>query len=63
MAVNLGPDFEAALIALAGWNPADIDPASTDIALVNPSGKTTVRATIVAQVDTATLSVLIKNHV
>jgi hypothetical protein len=61
--INLGAQFEAELIALAGLNPDVIDPGSTQITLVNPSGPTTVRATIVATVDHDALNALITKYV
>jgi hypothetical protein len=59
LSLNLGPDFEQALIALAGWDPTTIDTGSTDIALLNTGGQTTVRATVTASVDTDALMTLI----
>ena len=60
--INLGPAFNADLIALAGWNPDTVDPATLDIPLVNPGGRTTVRVTATADVDSAALQALICQH-
>jgi hypothetical protein len=59
MSLNLGTIFEQQLIALAGWDPTTIDTGSTDIALLNTGGQTTVRATVTASVNTDALMTLI----
>ncbi|GAA3330627.1 hypothetical protein HP467_07315 [Curtobacterium albidum] len=62
--LNLGAEFNAALAALAGWDPDTIDPASVDVPFVNLSGDTTtVRATVTATIPTAALTQLIAEHV
>lgn len=61
--LNLGNDFNAALAALAGWDPDTIDPASVDVPFVNLAGEsTTIRATVTATVPTAALKQLITEH-
>lgn len=46
MSVNLGPDFEQAIISAAGLEGLNIDPGSMRIGLVN-APVTTVRFTLV----------------
>jgi hypothetical protein len=61
--IDLGPDFERALITAAGLDPNHIDPGSTQITSINSTGQTTVRATIVAAIDSATLNTLIQTYI
>ncbi|WP_223690097.1 hypothetical protein [Leifsonia poae] len=52
MPLPIDPQLEAAILDLAGIDPATIDPGTVDIALINPAGPTTVRATLVLSIDT-----------
>ena len=63
VALSLGPAFEARVLDLAGIDPASIDPGSVEITLINPAGPTTVRATLVASVDTEALEQAIRESV
>jgi hypothetical protein len=60
--INLGPAFNADLIALVGWNPDTVDATTLDVAYVNPGGRTTVRVTATTDVDSAALQTLICQH-
>jgi len=63
MALAIDPDLEAAILGMAGIDPATIDPGSIDIALINSAGPTTVRATLVLSVDTDALRTVIRDHI
>lgn len=60
MAVNLGPDFEAEVAALAGIT--QFEAGSLDIQFLNPTGDTTVRLTVSQNVDTTALKALITKY-
>jgi hypothetical protein len=60
--IDLGAAFNTDLIALAGWNPDTIDPASLTVSLVNTTGPTTVRATVNTNVDSDALRALITKY-
>lgn len=60
--LNLGNDFNAELVALAGWTPDSVDPSTVTVELLNPGGPTTVRVTASANVDTAALSTLVQKY-
>lgn len=61
--INLGADFNADLVALAGWDPTAVDPSTLGIAFVNQGGQTTVTATATSNVDTDALNALIRKHI
>jgi hypothetical protein len=58
--LTLNPTVEGQIAALAGIDPAAIDPGSLTIALINPSGPTTIRYTLHFDVDTAALVGILK---
>lgn len=60
--INLGAEFNAELVALAGWDPAIVDASTVEVLLLNPGGPTTVRVTATANVPTDALSALIRTH-
>jgi hypothetical protein len=60
MAINLGSSFEAEVAKLAGITV--FDPGTMDIALLNPTGNTTVRFTVTYNVDTPSLKAIIQKH-
>lgn len=60
MAINLGPTFEQAVAALAGYQPGDYEEGSLDIPFVNPTGNTTVRITTRVDIDSEQLGDLIR---
>jgi len=60
--ISLGNDFNAELVALAGWTPDQVDPSTVNVAFLNPGGDTTVRVTATANVDTDALSALIRKY-
>lgn len=57
--VNLGDSFNAAVLAAAGLNPADYEPATVAVDFVPESGAATIRVTRVASVDSVALRSLI----
>jgi hypothetical protein len=60
--ISLGNDFNAELVALAGWAPDAVDPSTVEVPFLNPGGPTTVRATASTNVDTAALNTLIQKY-
>lgn len=60
--LNLGNDFNAELVALAGWSPDTVDPSTVTVAYLNPGGPTTVAVTATANVDTDALSALVRKY-
>lgn len=60
MAINLGPDFEAAVAKALNIDPVSYDGGSMTIDLINPGGPTTVRFTKHYALDTPTLQGLIR---
>jgi hypothetical protein len=65
MGINLGPDFEKSVAALAGINPTSYYPGSLDIAMLNPdpTADTTVQFVAQAGVSTVALKALIASTV
>lgn len=63
MPIQLGVAFETAVLTLAGVDPATIDPGSLDITMLNPSGPSTVRCTLVLSVDTNELKQAIRDDI
>jgi hypothetical protein len=65
MGINLGPDFEKSVAALAGINPTSYYPGSLDIAMLNPdpTAPSTVTFTAQASVPTGSLKALIASTV
>lgn len=61
MPLFIDADLEAAILKIAGIDPATIDPGSIDIQLINPDEKqpTTVRFTRVVAVPTVALKAAI----
>ncbi|MGN8049563.1 hypothetical protein ACTJKO_07700 [Curtobacterium sp. 22159] len=61
--LNFGSDFNDALVALAGWDPATVDPSTVDVPFVNLTGdETTIRVTATANVATADLKALLTEY-
>ena len=58
-AVNLGDDFNAAVIQAAGLDPASHDPSTLSIDFVPIDGTATIRVTRTASVDALQLRTLI----
>lgn len=61
VSLGLGADFEAEVAQLAGVS--GYDPGSLEIALLNPTGDTTIRFTTAINVDTATLKTILGKYV
>ncbi|WIA99729.1 hypothetical protein [Curtobacterium sp. MCBA15_012] len=61
--LNLGADFNAALVNLAGWDQNAVDASTLSIAFLNQGGQTTIRATATANVDTDALNALIREYI
>ncbi|MFJ3029837.1 hypothetical protein ACIPEQ_13420 [Curtobacterium sp. NPDC087080] len=61
--LNLGADFNAALVTLAGWDQNAVDASTLSIAFLNQGGQTTIRATATANVDTDALNTLIREYI
>lgn len=67
MPINLGTDWEQAVLELPSVHPSgitggDIDPGSMEVASLNASGASTVRCTLVLTVDTEELRQSILDH-
>lgn len=60
MLLDLGTEFEQGVLKTAGLDPTMIDPGSLTITHLNFGGPTTIRATIVVNVDTDVLAGLIQ---
>lgn len=60
--ISLGNDFNAELVALAGWTADTVDPSTVTVEYLNPGGPTTVRVSATANVDTDALSALIRKY-
>jgi hypothetical protein len=58
-AVNLGDDFNAAVLQAAGLAPADYEATTLSIDFVPTDGNATIRVTRVASVDAGQLRTLI----
>jgi hypothetical protein len=58
-AVNLGDDFNAAVLQAAGLDPAQYEASTLSIDFVPTSGDATIRVTRVASVDAVQLRQLI----
>lgn len=56
--IDLGADWEAQVAQLCGFDPDSVDAGSVTVALVNPNGVTTVRATVRMNVPTDQLAAL-----
>jgi hypothetical protein len=61
VAVSFGPEWEAAVAELCGWNPDSVNPGSVSISLLNPGGKSTVIAQIRVDIDTDALEQTIRD--
>lgn len=61
--LNLGADFNAALITLAGWDQNAVDASTLSIAFLNQGGQTTIRANATANIDTGALNALIREYI
>lgn len=60
--VNLGDDFNAAVLAAASVDPSTHEAASISIDFVPVSGNATIRVTRIATIDAVTLRQLIAEH-